>query len=264
MLVFIYLKKISKMSIKVYTKNDQANGNFNNGEILEKKPIGFPNDGGELKPYSNIFYWAHAWTKSTKSTIGLHPHQGFEICSFVLKGKINHYDTEQKKWIALKKGDVQIIRSGSGISHAEELMEDTEIFQIWFDPNLSNTLKNRATYDDYKNDDFKKINSKNLIVKLIKNTDSKMKMEAEGITIKEYFFRKEIDCYTIKILDNYVHSIFIIEGSIKLNNESYPKGTFFKISNINEVSINVESDVKIFEITSPQKIKYQTYASTMI
>ena len=29
------------MPIKVFTKENQANGNFNNGQILEKKPIGF-------------------------------------------------------------------------------------------------------------------------------------------------------------------------------------------------------------------------------
>ena len=45
-----------KMGIKIFYAKDQANGNFNNGEILEKKPIGFPQDGGKLKPYSNLFY----------------------------------------------------------------------------------------------------------------------------------------------------------------------------------------------------------------
>ena len=60
------------MSISIYKKENQADGNFNYGEILEKKPIGFPQDGGKLKPYSNLFYWAHAWTPGTKSTIGLH------------------------------------------------------------------------------------------------------------------------------------------------------------------------------------------------
>ncbi len=104
------------MAINIFKKEDQADGNFNSGEILEKKPIGFPQDNGILKPYSNIFYWAHAWTPKNKSTIGLHPHQGFEICSFVLKGNINHFDTKQNKWIPLSEGDVQIIRSGNGIS----------------------------------------------------------------------------------------------------------------------------------------------------
>ena len=82
------------MKVNFYPPSVQASGNFNFGEILEKKPIGFPQDGGLLKPFSNLFYWAHAWTPGKRSTIGLHPHQGFEICTFVLKGSINHYDTQ--------------------------------------------------------------------------------------------------------------------------------------------------------------------------
>ena len=57
------------MSISIYTKENQADGNFNYGEILEKKPIGFPQDGGNLKPYSNLFYWAHAWAPTEDSII---------------------------------------------------------------------------------------------------------------------------------------------------------------------------------------------------
>ena len=143
------------MILKTFKISDQAKGSFNGGEILENKPIGFPQDRGKLKPYSNLFYWAHAWTTTKKSTIGLHPHQGFEICSFVLRGKINHFDSKQNKWIPLSKGDVQIIRAGSGISHAEELDKNSEIFQIWFDPNLENSLKNSASYDDYSVSQFK-------------------------------------------------------------------------------------------------------------
>ena len=116
------------MKVNFYPPSVQASGNFNFGEILEKKPIGFPQDGGLLKPFSNLFYWAHAWTPGKRSTIGLHPHQGFEICSFVLKGNINHFDTKQNKWIPLSEGDVQIIRSGNGISHAEEIDDNSEIF----------------------------------------------------------------------------------------------------------------------------------------
>ena len=45
------------MSIQVIKKNQQAAGQFNGGEILENKPIGFPREGGHLRPYSNLFYW---------------------------------------------------------------------------------------------------------------------------------------------------------------------------------------------------------------
>jgi hypothetical protein len=251
------------MSIEIYPINLQAKGNFNNGEILENKPIGFPSDGGKLKPYSNIFYWAHAWTNSKKSTIGLHPHQGFEICSFILKGQINHYDTKQKKWISLSQGDVQIIRSGSGISHAEELMENSEIFQIWFDPNLSNTLNKGATYDDYKNDNFEKIESEHVVTKLIKSSDSKMKMDTEGVFIKEYLIKKELKSFRIDILSHKVHSFLILDGSIKIGDDEYLSGTFFKVSNTNTLEFSINSNVKIFEISTPLKPNYRTYSDSM-
>ena len=174
------------MAVNIFKKEDQADGNFNNGEIIEKKPIGFLQDGGKLKPYSNLFYWAYAWTPNKKSTIDLHPHQGFEICSFVIKGKINHFDTKQNKWIPLSEGDVQIIRSGNGISHAEEIDDQSEIFQIWFDPDISKSIKKEATYDDYKSDAFKIVQLKNKTLKILMGENSPMKMDSEGVLINEY------------------------------------------------------------------------------
>ncbi len=262
--VLNHLKKNCEMSIEIYPINLQAKGNFNNGEILENKPIGFPSDGGKLKPYSNIFYWAHAWTNSKKSTIGLHPHQGFEICSFVLKGQINHYDTKQKKWISLSKGDVQIIRSGSGISHAEELMENSEIFQIWFDPDLSKTLKKEATYDDYKNSEIEKIESEYVVIKLIKSSDSNMKMDTEEVIIKEYFIKKEAKSFNLDISNTKVHSFLILEGSIKIGNDEHQPGTFFKVYNTDRLEFNINSNVKIFEISTPLRTSYSTYSSSML
>jgi redox-sensitive bicupin YhaK (pirin superfamily) len=118
------------MSIHIYPSQKQIKGNFNGGEIMENKPIQMSHDHTKLQPYSNIFYWAHAWAEVT-STIGLHPHQAFEIVSFVLTGTVEHYDTKNKTWLPLQAGDVQIIRAGNGISHAEKMLEGTHMFQIW-------------------------------------------------------------------------------------------------------------------------------------
>ena len=246
------------MSISIYTKENQADGNFNYGEILEKKPIGFPQDGGKLKPYSNLFYWAHAWTPGTKSTIGLHPHQGFEICSFVLKGNINHFDTKQNKWIPLKEGDVQIIRSGNGISHAEEIDDNSEIFQIWFDPDLSKSLKKEATYDDYRSKDFKLIDKGNRSFKVIVGEGSPMHMDSENVRINEHYLSK--GNHSFDIGKNLIHSYFIIEGEIILDNKKLEKGTFFTVSSENEVIFESSETTKIFEIISPLNPSYRTYS----
>ena len=88
---FIY----SIMNVRVFTKEKQCIGGFNHGAIVENKPIGFPQDNGSLNPYSALFYWAHAYTDSG-STIGLHPHRGFEIATYIIRGIIKHFDSKNK------------------------------------------------------------------------------------------------------------------------------------------------------------------------
>ena len=246
------------MKFEVYKISDQAKGNFNNGEILENKPIGFPQDGGKLKSYSNLFYWAHAWTSDKKSTIGLHPHQGFEICSFVLKGKINHFDSKQKRWIPLSKGDVQIIRAGKGISHAEELDKNSEIFQIWFDPNLEITLKNNASYDDYSFSKFKVNKNKTSSTTIIKGEGSPMKMDTEGITIHLLDVNKGSHFFNSS--KKKVHSIFVLDGEIELENKKNLKGTFLTISQTDSFRIISNKRSRVFEVISPLLPSYRTYA----
>ena len=247
------------MSIQVIKKEDQADGNFNNGEILEKKPIGFPQDGGKIRPYSNIFYWAHAWTPKGKSTIGLHPHQGFEICSFVLEGSINHFDTKQEKWISLKKGDVQIIRAGNGISHAEELNEKSEIFQIWFDPNIQHSITKEASYDDYKSNDFEISENNRIKVKKIAGGNSPMKIFSEGIEINSYKIPSNIES-DFEIQKNAIYSYFILDGEVTLNKETAEKGDFIIVSEVNNINITANSETKVFEIKSPLRPSYSTYS----
>ncbi|RCL68832.1 MAG: hypothetical protein DBW74_04800 [Cryomorphaceae bacterium] len=246
------------MGISIYKKSDQASGSFNSGEILEKKPIGFPNDGGKLKPYSNIFYWAHAWTPQEKSTIGLHPHRGFEICSFVLKGKINHFDNKQNKWIPLEQGDVQVIRSGNGISHSEEICDSSEIFQIWFDPDLTKTLIKEASYSDYKSTEFPVSSIKNKVVKNIIGNDSPVEIDSEGVIVNEYLFG--IGDHLIDINEGCVHSIFLMEGILSFNGAEYSPGTFFTAQFENYLQIKVLQKTKVFEIISPINPTYKTYA----
>jgi len=246
------------MNLEVYKISDQAKGNFNDGEILENKPIGFPQEGGKLKPYSNLFYWAHAWTNDKKSTIGLHPHQGFEICSFVLKGKVNHFDTKQNRWIGLSKGDFQIIRAGNGISHSEELEKNSEIFQIWFDPNLESTLKNNPSYDDYSFSQFKVNKNKKSSTTIIKGEGSPIRMETEGIIINLHDLKNGIHFFNSS--KKKVHSIFVLDGRIEVENKKNSKGTFLTISQTDNFKIICNKKSTIFEVISPLKPSYRTYA----
>lgn len=237
--------------IKKISLQNQVKGNFNQGEIIENKPVGFPQDGG-LKRYSNIFYWANA-IAIKDSTIGLHPHRGFEIMSIVLDGKIKHYDTLLQKWIPLKKGDVQLIKSGLGISHAESLEMGSRIFQIWFYPDLRKTLLQEPTYKDYTKNILPNKNGKTTIV----GEDSPIELESEGIEIYEIEFERKpfhIKCEK----DSYI-SLYLIKGALKIQQVDMQKDDFIIIENEESLHIEVSEGGCLLYIKSPIVTSYPTY-----
>lgn len=250
------------MEIQIVRKNQQASGQFNGGEILENKPIGFPREGGVLQPYSNLFYWAHAWSDDG-STIGLHPHQGFEIMSFVLKGSIAHFDTAGNEWKTLETGAAQIIRSGNGISHSERLNPGAQMFQIWLDPNLEKTLNMAASYDDYPNQDFPVEQKKGMLIKTFKGNGAPLKMESPEIEILQIQLEKGSG--EIELRSNQIHSFYIIEGEVELTDrgEKLEKDDFFIVKNSEKLNVQAKDPSTIFLLSSPQKLDYKTYAERM-
>jgi redox-sensitive bicupin YhaK (pirin superfamily) len=240
--------------ISVIRKDEQANGQFNDGAILEKRPVFYQSEN--TFPYSNIFYWAHAWTDKG-STIGLHPHQGFEILSFVLDGEIEHYDTKNKTWKKLKAGDVQIIRAGNGISHAEKLLPNSSIFQIWFDPNLGKTINQPATYDDYFSESFPVVKQNGFTTKIFKGENAPIKMETENIGIKEMVVEKGE--HILKLSPDKIYSVFILNGSLSIGGHPLTSEDFIKIDHTEQVSMNAGDSSKLFIIESPLKPSYTTY-----
>jgi quercetin 2,3-dioxygenase len=116
--------------IQILKKEEQFNRTIFNGNFVANKPVA---NGVQdnVKPYSSLFYWSHA-RAIDQCEFGLHPHEGFEIMTFILEGNVAHYDTATKVWTPLETGDFQVIQSNSGIQHQERINKGTRNFQIWF------------------------------------------------------------------------------------------------------------------------------------
>jgi hypothetical protein len=234
----------------------QAHGAFNKGQIIENKPIGFPQDGGHVRPYSNLFYWARA-EALVDSTIGLHPHQGFEIMSFVLDGTLRHYDTKNKSWRPLQKGDVQIIRAGSGIEHSEHVEKGGVFFQIWTDPNLRNTLSQPASYDDYPASVFPVVRENGHERITLIGEGSPLTLDTQPLSVT----REKIEGnQTITPPVDSIISLYIIDGSGTIDGQSFNQDDFIIIDGENEIAFNSNGPVDIFRIDAPRKPGYATYA----
>jgi redox-sensitive bicupin YhaK (pirin superfamily) len=238
-------------------KNKQSAGNFNQGEIEELRPIMLDEALPHLKPHSNLFYWANAWANRT-STIGLHPHKGFEILSFVLKGTIEHYDTKLRTWISLKAGDVQIIRSGNGISHSEKINEGGEMFQIWFDPHLQKSVGMPASYDDYAAEDFPISEENGIKTRFLKGENAPIEMLSEGVEIFEMKIADNVQA--ISFSKDKIYACFVLSGSLKVEGNSINDHDFFKVWDTEKFCFTENENLKLFVIATPAKLSYVTYA----
>lgn len=140
------------MQARVYTPAMQGTGEFDGGKIKEQKPIGFTGEGSVIKRVGPLFYWAWA-TSSSEAKIGLHPHQGFEIMTYVVAGNANHGDTLGTD-STVGTGGAQVMQTGSGVSHQEKISANSELFQIWFEPELTEAIRRKPTYRQHEHEDF--------------------------------------------------------------------------------------------------------------
>jgi redox-sensitive bicupin YhaK (pirin superfamily) len=247
------------MELLILRKEEQAQGSFDGGRILERKPIGFPQDKGKLRPYGNLFYWAYAWAK-TDSMIGEHPHKGFEIMSFVLKGHIEHFDSQLRGWKELQEGDVQIIRAGSGITHAEKMFKGSEIFQIWFDPGLERTLSKPATYSDYPAATFPW--EKSSVGETLEYIGDHQRIPLDSAPLAVHRHRFTDGTHELSANSNAVHSYFILSGTVTVGGQVLEQGDFFRVSDAAQYAIDTQ-DTEIFTIINSAKLNYRSYYEMM-
>lgn len=245
------------MSVRIFSREQQAQGQFNGGAILENKPIGFPQEGGPISAYSNLFYWAHAWSDQG-STIGEHPHQGFEIMSFVMEGEIDHYDSQLQGWKTLGKGSAQIIRSGNGITHAERLNAGAHMFQIWLDPNLALTLRKAASYDDYAEAEFPVDTQEGITRRYYAGEKGPMQLDTPGIEI--HTLEMKAGTYTLNWKRDTVYSFYVWKGALKVDAAHMQAHDFGIAQEMSNVKWEVEEDTILFMVQSPLAPAYRTYA----
>lgn len=256
------------MKIRVYTQNEQAKGHFGDGEIVENKPIGFPHEGSVVKRVGPLFYWA--WAKSLKTfEIPLHPHSGFEILSYVLQGTVGHRDTLGNLQ-QVTTGGAQIMQTGSGAYHAEELGKDTEMFQIWFEPHLAKTTKNPPTYNQYDHEQFPTETADGVRVKNIIGPAAPISLVTDSL-MKDIAIPAG-KAYSLQLPAGYAQAVVVVEGSGSVGGHSEAgepptvahKGDFVVISAEAEtasVTYQAQADapLRIVLIQVPLEVDYPLY-----
>ncbi|GEO24796.1 hypothetical protein AAC03nite_05810 [Alicyclobacillus acidoterrestris] len=112
----------------------------------ENHTVGMVLEPGNWTLYDPFLFLAEDWF--TKGTFDVHPHRGIETVTYVIEGRLNHYDNRFGEG-QLAPGDVQWMTAGRGVIHQEDAApgEIVHSLQLWI--NLQS--HNKMTAPRYQN-----------------------------------------------------------------------------------------------------------------
>lgn len=178
---------------------------------------GYAADG---RPTGSVFFWSHTRFHDG-FTFDLHPHQGFEIVSVVLEGRTSHFDTLAGRWNDLAPGDVQIIRSGSGIEHRERATAGARVFQIWLDPGMAPAIRRPASYTDHPEASLPTRQDGPVTITEIAGGGGPVAAETEGLTIQRVTLEPNSSA-TLPLGPDRLAIAFTIAGAVTVNDVAVP------------------------------------------
>lgn len=245
------------MSVTILPKQEQTKKLHNEGAIEEQMMLGFPQDKGALKPYSNIFYWSHVKT-DYGSIVKEYPHIGFEIIIYVLKGKVEILDNVNGKRSKLAEGDMQVIKSGKGMKHFEKLNSNSEVIQIWLDPDFERQKKSEPSLTKSTFATFPVDISPGKSIRTLSGESAPIVLDSPGVNIQLLELLPME--HQLNLNQNMIMSGYILRGKIEVEDKTIEKGDFFIIQDSSEIKLKALVNTTIFTVVSPDKPSYPTYA----
>jgi quercetin 2,3-dioxygenase len=181
---------------------------------------------------------------------GTHPHDNMEIVTIPLEGELEHKDSTGHVEV-IRPNDIQIMSAGSGLYHSEYNHSDknlVNLLQIWVFPKERNI---RPRYDQMKLNPEDRKNNIHTFVSPVKGKDKLW------INQDAYFSQCELDkskkiTYKIQNSGNGVY-VFLINGQIKIADETLSKRDAIGIWNTGEIEITAEEDARILFVDIPMK-----------
>jgi len=240
----------SKM-ILLIKKSEQYNDVIFGGRFHANKPV--YNGQNNIKPYSNMFYWSNGYVNEA-CEFGLHPHEGFEIMTFLFEGTIEHYDTATRVWTPLNAGDFQIIQSNSGIQHQEKVTKGSRAFQIWFDPNYHVAVKLTPSYIDYHAKDFQPKNQEGILTTTYVGDESIAKSLTPGLRIKKLTVAEKLKT-TLVLNDANCYTFYVLNGQGTIDGKQVERDDALRIFNALELEIDFQGE--LFYIETPDQLDYK-------
>ena len=154
-----------------------------------------------------------------------HPHRGIETVTYMLQGEFEHEDSTGAKG-RMKPGDVQWMKTGSGIIHSEmPAMSEGKLhgFQLWI--NMPAKLKmNKPDYIYIDSDKIQIHKDEEKKVKVISGKFENAEGPVKEHNIEPVYFDIELKKnkdFTFELPSTHNSFIYLINGEIKIGEQTH-------------------------------------------
>jgi len=228
--------------IKIYTYEELGNANhgwldakhhFSFASYYDANRVGF----GTLKVINDDIIKAGGGFDT-------HPHKDMEIITYVRSGAITHKDSNgnEGKTIA---GDVQVMSAGTGIFHSEYNLEsdDTNLYQIWIEPNQ------KGVKPDWASHEFpKEPNNDNLTLLVSGDGKAPLKINQDAYIYAGTLNQGANITHPIK------HQAYLLvsKGTIEIDGNKVKKGDGVEITELDSIAIKAIENSEVLVIDTPQ------------
>ena len=186
---------------------------------------------------------------------GTHPHDNMEIITIPLRGALRHRDSMGNEAV-IEQNEVQIMSAGTGIQHSEfnaNRDKDINLLQIWLFPKYRNVTPRYAQRSFLPED---RVNQLQTVVAPLGSEEEKA--DAIGIHQDAWFslgtLKEGIEkTYSVKKEGNGVY-LFVIEGSVLVNDQPLSKLDALGLWDLETVSIKAETDAEILVMDVPMSL----------
>jgi len=217
----------------------QSRGAANHGWLKSFHSFSFANYYNPQKMHFGVLRVLNDDEVAPSMGFGTHPHDNMEIISIPLSGELKHKDSMGNEAI-IKTGEIQVMSAGTGIQHSEHnasTSEPVKFLQIWLFPNKKNVT---PRYDQILLPDLAKHNVLHQVLS--------PNAEDAGVWIHQnaWFHMGTFDAgtaqsYALKDSSNGLY-LFMIEGSIEIEEETLGARDAIGLSDLNEVSFTSQSE----------------------
>ena len=183
---------------------------------------------------------------------GTHPHENMEIISVPLSGSLMHKDTMGNRHV-IKKGEVQAMTAGSGLSHSEynNSAEDMVNFlQIWVMP------KKLGVEPSYSQKEFLESKRENSL-QLVVSPDGRQ--DSVAINQDAYFSLAKMDLDSKLVYKKYEKTngvyFFVLDGKLDVSGQSLHERDGLGVLDGDEMEIKAQNTSEVLIMEVPMEIE---------